>query len=783
MLAGVPDVSPAPFDWYALLNAVLVLGTFLAAVRLGRSLYRLGRLLRQPGQYQNGLRVVPTTGGNASFFHHVLLNDTALTPAERTQVLLHEAEHARRYHSLDRLLIEVLLLPFWWNPVLYAYRAALVEVHEWEVDAALTRHLDRRAYAALLLKLHTAPLPLANLLGRRPLRARIERILQPKPSAAVKKTLFLLALPVGIGALLAFGKPYTPDFATGTDSIAGSDSIRFYESDRWGPNPLIVIDEKRYPASILTRIDPLKMSGSSIYPANLPKVIEKYGPEAKDGVLKLTTKKKDGVFAFDNDRDYRITVENTLKERAIPKDQFFTRYTITDRATGQLHQAIKIQQKGGGGMSNDLKPGQKIYYLLDKKVITEEQLIALRPEIIDRINSRGTGEVKYYSKEWRKQFEPGSVLMWMSTTGEQLETDPPRPPKPAPAPAPPAVTPPDTETPPAPPAPQELDASERIPLPKPVPGAQEVVALTGFNSRMPIAMDWNTFHNSRGNQTIAQNGCRIQKFKRLNTPGAILMVLSFDVNTHQISMSEYERFRQEFIKMGYDAQILELKSDPKTHQYESVRASLRNVKTGKSVTATVNLRDEFTLNGQRMQAKITGFGFFVTVADELEIHARMDNLRAVLTTTPVANPVPISVPTSAPTPQPDERPGVLERVGTLSRMCLNLAKYSPAFLERAKQFFKEEGEEVTVANERFDAAGNLLSVDIRLRRISTGQYALIDIKEKDSKTGWIYIELKRGGYTQFGPLPTPPDPAKPIYSAAQDWKFRSVWSLLQPEGC
>jgi hypothetical protein len=777
--APVPAPEPA-FDWTAALGTALALGALVAAGRLGWSLFRLARLLRQPAAYHDGLRVVPTAGGNASFFHHVLLNDAALTPAERAQVLAHEAEHARRYHSMDRLAVELLLIPFWWNPVLYAYRAALVEVHEWEVDEALTRCLDRRSYAALLLKLHTAPLPLANLLGRRPLRTRIERILQPQTSAAVKKTLFLLALPVGVGALLAFGKPYTPDFAASADSVAPSDSIRLYESTRWGPKPLVIIDGKRYSSTTLTRIDPEKMSGNGMFPANNPTAIKRFGPEAKDGVLDLTTKKKDGVYTFDNDRDYRISVENIKKERSIPKDQFFAKYTLTDRKTGKPLERIRIQDKRGGGMSNDRKPDQKVYYLLDKKLLTEEQVATLPPETIARINTRGTGEIEHYSEEWRKRFEPGSILMWMSTTGEQLETDlprPPRPSKPDPAPAPPTPDPPAPATPPTPEPPQAAGRE---------PGTDQFAP-------MPVVQDWNTFHNSRGNQTIAQNGCRIQKFKRLSRPKgeeAILMVLSFDVKTHQISKSEYERFRQEFIKMGYEADILELKSDPKTQQYESARASLKDVKTGKSVTTTVNLRNDFTMNGQPMQAKVTGIGFFITVDGDLQIHARMNELRAVLTMTSVASSkfasVPQAVPVPAPTPQPDERPGVLERTAYTCRLYLSLEKYSPAFLERARQFFKEDGATLEVTNERLDAEGKLISVTISLRKGIPGKEssAVMQVGEKEPKQGWVFFEVdRRDNDMGCGKLPTPPAQSKPIIPVGWRLEPEPIWALLRPKNC
>lgn len=740
-----PDPEPA-FDWAALLTGALVLGAMAAAGRLGWSLLRLVRLLRQPAVYHDGLRVVPTAGGNASFFHHVLLNENALTPAEREQVLAHEAEHARRYHSLDRLAVELLLIPFWWNPVLYAYRTALVEVHEWEVDTALIRTLDRRAYASLLLKLHTAPLPLANLLGRRPLRTRIERILQPQTSAAVKKMVFLLALPVGIGALLAFGKPYTPDFAAGTDSVVEMDSIRFYESDRWGPNPLVIIDGKRYSSAVLKRIDPEKMSGYGMFPAGNPTGLKRFGPEAKDGVLDITTKKKDGVYTFDNDRDYRISVENVRKERAIPKDRFFAKYTLTDRQTGQPIERIRIQNKNGGGMSTDRKPDQKVYYLLDKKPLTEEQVATLRPEIIARINTRGTGEIKHYAEEWRKQFEPGSILMWMSTTGEHLETDPPRPPrppKPDPAPAPPVPdepTPATLPVPAVPPVPPAPPAPVPTPQPDESPGVLEHVGRRGTVARMSL-------------------------------------------NLNNYSPAFLERAKQFFNEEGAELTISNERFDA-DHKLVSVDIRLRRLSTGQE--AFIDVKEKNIKIGwlyiDLERGGYMGFGPGPVPAPlpPLDLPApplKLPSGAARGKLTPVAKPVP------APTPQPDERPGVLERTEYLSRIYLNVEHYSPAFLERAKQFFKEDGVELVISNEQLDAQNRLESVDITLRTAKGS--VRTHIGKADPKKGWICMALDRkDNLGSAFSLPSPPDRSKPVYSMARPLNVTPIWALLQPrKGC
>lgn len=68
------------------------------------------------------------------------------------EVLCHELAHVRQRHSLDILFLEMLLVFFWFNPLLYLYRKDLRLIHECLADdAVLDKYPDIPAYQCLLL--------------------------------------------------------------------------------------------------------------------------------------------------------------------------------------------------------------------------------------------------------------------------------------------------------------------------------------------------------------------------------------------------------------------------------------------------------------------------------------------------------------------------------------------------------------------------------------------------------------------------------------------------------
>ncbi|HTD99344.1 MAG TPA: TonB family protein [Mucilaginibacter sp.] len=90
----------------------------------------------------------PELSGAFSFFKSVRLGENA----DNHVIAAHEQVHAREFHSADILLIELLSIINWFNPVVYFYRRGIKHIHEFIADRqALNNGTDKVEYALLLL--------------------------------------------------------------------------------------------------------------------------------------------------------------------------------------------------------------------------------------------------------------------------------------------------------------------------------------------------------------------------------------------------------------------------------------------------------------------------------------------------------------------------------------------------------------------------------------------------------------------------------------------------------
>ena len=67
-------------------------------------------------------------------------------------IFKHEEVHTRQLHSLDVLLFEALAIFTWFNPIIYGYKKAVKQIHEYLADEAAAKFQgDKEEYALLLL--------------------------------------------------------------------------------------------------------------------------------------------------------------------------------------------------------------------------------------------------------------------------------------------------------------------------------------------------------------------------------------------------------------------------------------------------------------------------------------------------------------------------------------------------------------------------------------------------------------------------------------------------------
>ncbi len=139
-----------------------------------------------------------------SFFKAVFIPRELKNLKGYDQIIEHELAHARHWHSLDRMLIDLIVALLWFNPFIYWYRNALKAVHEYQADEfVLKAYPDKIAYQEILyLQLFKPALGLANHFNTSLIKKRIVMMNQKRIKSY--RWLPVLSIPVIFCISLAF---------------------------------------------------------------------------------------------------------------------------------------------------------------------------------------------------------------------------------------------------------------------------------------------------------------------------------------------------------------------------------------------------------------------------------------------------------------------------------------------------------------------------------------------------------------------------------------------------
>lgn len=225
-----PDMpSPQAVSWEQIILGLYLLGVAVSLAFFllqGVQLIRMIRTSRQR-ELRQGYTLIYTQGSfpTASFFRYLFWNnEVELSPWERDQILAHELCHIRQWHSLDMLLVELLQVVFWFNPLVYLYRRDLVQTHEYLADQAAVQQPDVsvRAYKQLMLsRVLNTRLAMAHSFFHAPIKDRI-RMLGTRSNQRKVIVLAILTLPVLAGTFLMSGFIKKIDVQVSTEGPAAA---------------------------------------------------------------------------------------------------------------------------------------------------------------------------------------------------------------------------------------------------------------------------------------------------------------------------------------------------------------------------------------------------------------------------------------------------------------------------------------------------------------------------------------------------------------------------------
>lgn len=297
--------------------------------------------------------VLPRSIAPFSWFGRIVLSEEDYAAHSR-EILLHESAHIRKRHSFDLLAADLCTWLQWFNPAAWLLKRELQTVHEYEADAeVIDQGIDARQYQLLLIKRSVGSkfYCVTNHFNHNKLNKRITMMLKKKSNRKATWK-YLYVIPVALCTVTVFARP---EVSERLDEIASTDLLAMLDKDdsqstsnqsqivvtaagnsnqtmninidessdsSQGNKLKINITENGKPASMdsaLCIVDGKKVSREEVdklSPDQIKSVVvlkgkmavEKYGDEAKGGVLLISTKESDDT------QPMKITLSNDGKQ-------------------------------------------------------------------------------------------------------------------------------------------------------------------------------------------------------------------------------------------------------------------------------------------------------------------------------------------------------------------------------------------------------------------------------------------------------------------------------------
>ena len=194
---------------YVILVSLYSIGFIFFLLRLCKGLLSIYTIYRSGTKVSKGDHVLIHSESNHlpfSFLNMVFISTEIPLKNEYQEVITHELEHVRSRHSLDVLYMELINVVFWFNPLIYLYKSAIKQTHEYLADAMVLHQTDKKMYGHILLRqsLSGIQIALAHSFFHSHLKNRIKMMYQKKSGkwAGLK---YLLVLPVIALVVTAFG--------------------------------------------------------------------------------------------------------------------------------------------------------------------------------------------------------------------------------------------------------------------------------------------------------------------------------------------------------------------------------------------------------------------------------------------------------------------------------------------------------------------------------------------------------------------------------------------------
>jgi len=146
-------------NWSLVLAIVYVIGFLAFMIKFALDFYSLNAVLKgKKIEQQNDFKFIDVDENIApfSYFDYIVYNSSLYTAAELENILEHEKVHSDQKHTVDVLISRIFCILFWFNPIVWFYKKAILQNLEFIADSEASKKIaDKKAYQYTLLKITT----------------------------------------------------------------------------------------------------------------------------------------------------------------------------------------------------------------------------------------------------------------------------------------------------------------------------------------------------------------------------------------------------------------------------------------------------------------------------------------------------------------------------------------------------------------------------------------------------------------------------------------------------
>lgn len=149
----VPQDQLSTFMIFYIIGGLFLLARFLYGIRGLIQLYK-----RSEKGKKWGFNLVQTSNPISpfSFFNYLFIQKGFEADPESEPIVLHEQLHRDQLHSVDVILLEILAVFYWFNPIIWLIKKDIKASHEFHADEfVINNGFDKLTYQDLLFKART----------------------------------------------------------------------------------------------------------------------------------------------------------------------------------------------------------------------------------------------------------------------------------------------------------------------------------------------------------------------------------------------------------------------------------------------------------------------------------------------------------------------------------------------------------------------------------------------------------------------------------------------------